>query len=91
MEHVSHLTPAELKHLLDAHTRVYPDPASDWDMSPVGVDTRKRFVEMGMIYIHEDGYYRTTEIGSRWIERILATPDPATWDRMLSEEDQWPT
>ena len=84
---MSHLTPAELKHLLDAHTRIYPDETSQWDMSPVGVDTRKRFVEMGMIYLHEDGSYRTTEIGSRWIERILATPDPATWDRMLSEGD----
>ena len=78
------LTPAELVHLVSAHTRIYPDPRDPWDNSPVAVESRERFLKMGVIYQETDGHYRTTEMGGRWIERILATPDPAEWERILS-------
>jgi len=74
------LTPAELSHLISAYCRLYPNADEPFDVSPVGESTRQKFVEMGVIYQDTDGFYRATAIGERWLERILATPDPVEWE-----------
>ncbi len=80
---MSHLTPAELVHLISAHTRLYPNPDDPWDNSPVAAESRTKFLEMGAIYRDLSGHFQTTAIGARWIDRILSTPDPVEWEIMI--------
>ena len=82
------LTPAELVHLISAHTRIYPDPNDPWDNSPVAEESRQKFLEMGVIFRDLSGHYLTTAIGKRWVERILATPDPLEWEILKTQSSE---